>query len=454
MAEGDAAWTDFCARLDALDDEQCLTWYCTTYHLMDVLRKEFTAKARKPNTAMKAAKLQLLEAFAAGAPACIRVDTGVFVRLSLRQVTGKDINIATLADALRGLDVPSASEALVAEQRARYAAWVVSQTKPPPKPRKNARPSLKRKADTAAAAPEPEPLPLPPPPEPEIKYVGANRVPTRKELPFGRPLTVRELLAQVVYNSAHKLHKPKRPFVSVLQRVASGGVVTLDTLSDAVQGTVLAYLDAQRALREFRESVSDERERRLKYARTLAYLRPRLLAYIKATGGKQSRAVPFTDGERTFTLQATLRKYPARSLTLWEMSQLVDELTLERFPDCAFDASACPVTFDADFIDELQLRVQQVLDGRERSVEGLRVHRGQLYTGGGPPPADELDENGDYDAEDAAESDDADPDDADADPDAALLSALQAKLEDAIDAGTVPVAAAAAASAAVDLDDL
>ena len=443
-------WSQFCGIVDALDDEQCLTWYCRTYSLMLMLQHTLKMATREPLRAARAAKLALLQALAEDrVPPCVRVRPDVFVRLAFRQVTGRDINIATLAESLQKLDVAAASTALIAQQHAQFAKWAAKHTKKPAATRKNARPSLKRKAvdaaDGAAAAAAPQDVPLPP--EPEVKYIGKNKVPTRKDLPMHRPLTMRELLAQLAYNSAHGFHKPRKAGVSVLKRVpAASGAVDLAALDDAAQTVVHEFLRTQAALKAHREATANERQRRLKMAKAKQYLDARLLAYIKRAGGKQSRTVPLDEGDRTFTLQVFERTVAARTLTLWDTSQLIDALVAERFPECEWNAAACPVAFDEGFIAELQLRVQATLDARTRKVEAMRVYRSRVHEGtrkAGVPVDDEDDDGAAGEWDPAAETTDDATDDvaaettdavveseaADDDVDDALAAALAKKLD-------------------------
>ena len=439
-----AAWDAFCAQMDALDDEQCLTFYFQTYDMAFKLRHKLTNAGRPFLQVAKITKLRLLEAFAAGAPPCVQIKPDVHVKLALRQVTGKDINIATLAAAVETLNIKEASDQLLAQQQDKYKAWLETQTKlaAPPRARKNARPSLKRKAEpeeVAAAAAAAASAPVPP--EPEVKYVGKYRVPTRKELSLARTPSTRELLAQVVYNSVHGFHKPRKPTVSVLKRVPASKCTALDALPSPVQTVFHEFIEAQVELKKFRASVEAERARRFKLRRACTYLQPRLITYISGAGGKQSRTVSLDDGDRTFTLQVTSRTIAVRTLTLWETSELIDALVMERFPDCAWDASACPVAFDSAFVAELQSRVQATLDERTQVVDGLRVYRGRVHDGTRRGTDADADDDADADYDDADDGTDADPD-AEAD-DAGLASELEAKLLETVSAAAV-----------ADLDDI
>ena len=324
----------FLESLTGLTEEQVLTLHFVLYNDAAELRALLTGTLRPTQLALKAARSRLKCAMEATQLPALKVDTGAVCKLTTRQTCGRDLNPLNTVNVLAAVRWEEAVCALQA-QRAAVAAASSSPSSSPPKTKLVcARPPL-------AADVEASPC---------------------------------QLVAQCAYDALYAAHKPRRAVLSFATRAAKGvSSVPVAEAPPEVASAWVHYVAAKSAA-DAAKAAKQEEQARLKVTRErLAWLRPGITEYAVAMGGTLCRelTLPGGGGVRRMTARVVTKPKLARSLTLQEMSGVVDE---------AAAAAGTPPDL-AKFLTTLRELVEAALAAKTQVVTALSTRRHKLRPG-------------------------------------------------------------------------
>ena len=375
------------AYLDAINHEERLTFYFTATHEVAELTVQLSQRLSAATTAVEQAKTALHAEMSAHDLECLQLGPRLFARIVIRQSSGKDLTPDTVQAAASALVDDAIAAVLAAQAAARKAALLkaLAAAASAGGKRKRAR-SGASTGDKPAEPPEEPVLDLSAAAcatlcDPQITYAGKNKVPCRAGVPLTRDLKQPELLAEAMYAQLHALHKPRRETLLVSEtfpRTEKRQLVTLADAPLAIQKAagVLGMARDAAARAAAPDTVQSDIQERAARKEWLQHIKPCVHAYVKESGGKLVRIVPLADGtRRTMVAEVVHRERRARSLTLWELSQVLDAVATEWL------AAATPDVNRDVFSTMVAARVAAALDAKTSTVELLRTNRGKADTG-------------------------------------------------------------------------
>ena len=341
---------NYIATLEALDDSEVfVALYVHTHAKLKELRGEF-ARLRKPVLAeLGAARSQVLEFMEAAELDVVELRPDVLVRRSNVVSSGKALRVDTFVEVWKALaDNPSSVLETVQGITRQQNEVLKQQAEEAAKPaRKTTR---KRKA----------PEPAPPPAvasredgeddgedgEPVVEK--KKRAVARPPLP-PRPLTVKEMAAEVVYNAMRSVHRPLRPKLEVYPKYGKGrfskkamAVATMDSIPPAISNAAATFVKTKEQLATVGEDLKeDKRLQNALFRRCSEPLMTHVLA--EAPGRRVIRDAAFAkneEGVHKVVLEIRERQSAPKTFALAEISRVLDEAVLATvaLPDEPFTA--------------------------------------------------------------------------------------------------------------------
>jgi hypothetical protein len=350
-----------------LEDEQVITYYALQNEALKTLTQQYRTEVSPLRAESLSLRAQIMEYMVANNCHYLQVAPDVLLRKTLRQAAGKDVTpdvVQQVAAELCGNKAAFTDlvAELAADQARRLAAWKAKQTR-----------ARKGKLGTAAAF-----AATAQPPEPAPRFVGKDKMtPRRMETPIGRPMTPKELVAEVLFTAVHKIHKPSKPLL-VKCAAPIKNMAVVDAAATPLAAAAAKYAET---LVLCGSACAPLAAARKSHRLAMSACAPALREYV-ATLDPEShtikRTMPTEDGDRVVTICVREKVVKARSLSLWDLSQIVDACVEEAFAGKAVDAADAYAVY-ADLapglIDRLVARLKTALETKHTKTACVCIRR-------------------------------------------------------------------------------
>lgn len=431
------------AYLARLSDEQLLTLFIRSNGALKDLKTKYSKEVAPVHGALVALRDSCTQYMLDNGIDAIQMDDW-YARLAYRVVNAAPLDLKLLSSVLSRELTPDGARrklAQIAEEcNARFASWAAKQAKACKKQLRERRAEAMVKLSVATTGkvqrlkrdrlPKDFPDPdcaaqvqalMPPPPEPEVRLLGAAKRPRRPEPPMGRPMSRREALGHLVFELVKERHKVKKPVVTLGDKPGRAarvfeapklGAAVVERLA-SLKATTEAYRGARAQLQAARRPNKA----------AMAKCEHKLMAYLKTVEPETARtrrtSLAADGSQRTVTVFVEESTRAPRSLTMWELSTVVDaavaRLCAEGFvpqPDAPFDAAKdLPAVLHdrvtAKLLHEVTAAAAEVLASKAKATGRVCVRRSCVRDG----KEEEEDDDGDEEDEEADGDGDEDGDD-------------------------------------------
>jgi hypothetical protein len=357
------------AYVAALDAEQVVTYFATANEKLKEVEAVYSREVGPIREECICAKRQLQEYMVEQGLEWGRArDEGVCIRLTAPTTSGRTLCPKTVVDVLSALK--DGGEAAVESVAA----------------------AVRLNIDAAKEAWQEKHGDEPAPCIPQPRFVGkGGLVPQRPLPPLGRPLTVVEFLAEVVFAAVHAAHKPKSQKLEVMA-APKRGAKDVRVLEDDLSTAATAYWVK---LQECKQRSAELAQQKKTHKKTMSACVPLLESYLPSVNveGVLKRTLPTSTGLRTVTISLEDRVVKPGPMSLIEYSQAVDAAILKiSIPDDTSLADAMRTHYDALIEDLVGAMERRILEGTQ-VVKAVTIRRTKVRRDGEPEEAEEEPEN-------------------------------------------------------------
>ncbi len=418
------------AYLARLSDEQLLTLYIRSNGELKDLKHRYSAEVAPIHGTLVALRDSCTQYMVDNGIDAIKMDDW-YARLAYRVVSAAPLDLKLLSTVVGRELTPDAARRKLADINAecakRHAAWRDKQAKACKKQLRERRAEAMVKYSVATTGkvqrlkrdrlPSDFPDPdnpdhvqalMPRPPEPAVKLLGAAKRPRRPEPPIGRPMTRREALGHLVFELVKERHKVKKPVVTLGDKPGRAArVFEAPKLGPAVVERLSSLKTTAEAYRGARAEL--QRARRPNKA-AMDKCEKKLMAYLHAVEPETARArrtsLAADGSQRTVTVFVEESARAPRSLTMWELSEVVDAAVGRLcdegvLPDATapFDAARdLPVVLHdrvtARLLHDLSASAAAVLAAKAKTTSRVCVRRSCVRNGKEVVEEDDDDDDG------------------------------------------------------------
>lgn len=238
------------------------------------------------------------------------------------------------------------------------------------------------------------------PEDPGVTFMNKGKAPQRAKTPFGRPMTKREVLSQVIYDMVKNRHKAKKPVIEI--KTSPGRCANerdAATLGESVLSQGRAFRSTKTAFEKENAAIAADRGR---FVDLIKHCRPRLMPHVKASdpeSHKVRRILP-GDGENPVTVSVAVVKKTklSKQQNLWDTSEIINDAVDKLgagIPD--FDAPFSPADVPALMNEKVMSPILKDLLASIARLEASRtVEYEELAFRGTHARTTEKDESEDY----------------------------------------------------------